>query len=282
MVIGLTERANGEYSYATAIAFTRRDSPHLIKGTIYPAKDASDGMITIGPGVLVQDGTIDLRRKGKLVVRGTPVEPAVLRNLNVVQDLSASMTAENAVFDRCTFKKGGGWFIASYSTKWTLESCFFYQCRFPSLNEVDYGIRFRNCTFVAMQFPEVGVKRRKTGQFDHMQKLRKDWRIMEDLNFINCQIPPTVFWCSVRSNFFRCHFVSGEAFESPQPAESVAYVADTVGESPMRVFSVPPPKMAPMSIRQTPAKFNVFTFQTLPIRQIRDDEGVQRYLKSGG
>lgn len=282
MVMGLNEKANGEYSYATAIAFTRRDSPHVIKGTLYPADGVSDGTITIGPGVLVQDGTIDLRRSGKLVVKGSPVEPAVLRKVCVVQDLSASMTAENAVFDQCTFTKGGGWYVTSYSSQWTLEKCFLYQCRLPWLSEQDFGLRFRNCTFVSMQFPEFRANRPNPGDFDHMQKLRKDWRIMEDLNFINCQIPPTIFWCSVRSNFFRCHFVPGEAFESPQPAESVAYVADTVGESPMRVFSDPPPKKATMSIRQAPARFDVFSLQTLPIRQIRNDEVVQRYLKPGG
>jgi cytoskeletal protein RodZ len=282
MVMGLTERANGEYSYATAIAFTRRDSPHVIKGTLYPADGTSDGTITIGPGVLVQDGTIDLRRSGKLVVEGSPAKPAVLRNVCVVQDLSASMTAENAVFDQCTFTKGGGWFVTSYSSQWTLEKCFLYQCRFPLLSEQDYGVRFRNCTFASMQFPEFQANRPNTGDFDHMQKLRKDWRIMEDLNFINCQIPPTVFWCSVRSNFFRCRFVPGEAFESPQPAECVAYVTDTIGESPRKVFSDPPPKKATMAIRQAPARFDVFSLQTLPIRQIRNDEVVRRYLKPGG
>ena len=70
MVKGLTERANDEYSYATAIAFTRRDSPHVIKGTLYPADGGSDGTITSDLAYWCKMGLLTCDDRASLSCRG--------------------------------------------------------------------------------------------------------------------------------------------------------------------------------------------------------------------
>ena len=213
-------------------------TPYRITGTIQlsPA-------LTIEPGAEVRGGTIDTGTTGHIIARGLPDRPIIFRQVKFHEDLNGTLTAENCVFDRCEFNKGGVWF-AYNSSKWQFTNCLIYACKFGALDGVNYGFQIENCALASMDLPEIAHRRDKTNVFDHMEHLRKDWNRIQSCDFVDCLVPPTVFWCSESSNFEGCRFIPGEAFESSTPLKAVAYVADTVGESPQLVWAQAPAKKA--------------------------------------
>jgi len=271
-----------EFVFHRSIVFDRQPEPYVIRGRVSPADEAPSGVeVRVEPGAQVRGGTIDLRRKGFLKVEGAPDQPAVLRGVRIVQGLGAKMTAKYAVFDSCTFVKGGAW-MARYSSKWTFDSCLLYKCNIPKVTEVNFGLQVRNCTLVSMTLPELENRRPKEGEgdFDHLAVLRKGWRLIEDVRFIDCAVPPTVFWCAVRSDYLYCRFVPGEAFDSPGEAETVAYVADTVGPPPQAVYARPAPRRAAMVIKAAEGPFDAFRFARLPLAEVAADAVMKRYYGS--
>jgi hypothetical protein len=90
--------------------------------------------------------------------------------------------------------------------------------------------------------------------------LRKDWRTIVRCRFDGCTVPPTIFWCATASNYSRCKFVPGAAFESDAPTDVTTFIADTAGDSPDKVSAANPAKRAALRIIYAPQQFPVFSF----------------------
>ncbi len=104
-----------------------------------------------------------------------------------------------------------------------------------------------------MDFPE--IQHPHNPGFDHAAVLHGDWNKIVGCDFVDCTVPPTVFWCAQASNFRACRFTPGEAFESEQASEDHAFVSDTMGPSPQSAWAVNPPKHANIQLVVTPQPF---------------------------
>ena len=228
-------------------------TPYRITGTIKLFMP-----LTVEAGAEVRGGVIEAYGQGSTIARGLPERPIIFRQVKFYEDLNCSLTAENCVFDHCEFHKGGNWY-AYNSSKWHFTNCLLYACKFGALDGVNYGFQIENCALVSMDFPEIAHRRDKTQAFDHMEHLRKDWNKLQSCDFVDCLVPPTVFWCSETSNFEGCRFMPGEAFESSTPLKAVAYVTDTVGDAPQMAWAQTPAKHAGVEVVNPGKPFPAFT-----------------------
>ena len=94
-----------------------------------------------------------------------------------------------------------------------------------------------------------------------MHSLRVNWNEMDRCRFDSCTIPPTVLWCAQASNFTRCKFIPGRAFESDTATEVKAYVSDTTGDAADKVEADKPPARAAVHIIYATQPFDVFSFR---------------------
>jgi TolB-like protein len=244
-----------------SMTFTGADGPYEIEDKLEPAEGVKDYTLRFGPGAEIRGGTITFGKSGHVEIEGTPENPAVFRHLNFQHLLGGHFTARCAIFEDCKFRKGGAWFVHNFSTKWEFEKCIIRgSAAFTKITHVDYGIKFTDCTLGGVNFEEIREPTPKDKPLDWMSVLRKDWRIIERCRFEDCTIPPTIFWCATESNYARCKFQTGAAFESDTPTDVVAYVVDTVGDSPDKVLAANPAKRAALRIRYTSQPFGVFVF----------------------
>ncbi len=122
-----------------------------------------------------------------------------------------------------------------------------------------------------LTLPEIEPRRSKNKPFDVMKTLRKEWNKSETSNFIDCTVPPTVFWCAETSNFVLCKFIEGEAFESDAPTEVHAYVAQTSGDAPHKVCAAKPAARASLKVVYAERPFPSFRFPARPpIPELRE------------
>lgn len=259
-------------------AFAAANKPWLLKGTISVEGD-KPVKLTFPAGFEVRGGTIDLGQRGQAIIKGTAEKPAVFRDVTFFQDLGASLSAENAVFDHCKFNKGGAWF-SYHSSKWQFADCVLFGCAFGRLTGVDYGFQIRHCALVSMDLPEVAHEH-KPG-FDHMAQLRGEWNKIESCDFVDCTVPPTVAWCGEGCNFRRCRFVAGEAFESPKDLDWSAYVTDPVGPGPEAAWAEHPAPHGKVKHVQPDRPFETTHFASgtsvSPLPEVRFENGVARLL----
>jgi len=246
-----------DYAIAGPLQMTGTKGPYLIESWMRVTAGEHIN-IDVGPGVEIKGGTINLERHGHLRIKGEPNKPVVLRDVVIIQDLSASFTAEHAVFENVTFTKGGGWF-AGFSSKWVFANCILHKCRFPRLTEVDYGFQFRNCSFTFMTFPEAGGPS------------RHEWRVIDSCNFIGCDVPPTIGWCAVKSNFYACTFPAGEKWKGATGLTAEPYLFKTKGPPPQFVW-LSEPAAAKVTVTPAAKAYEVFKFPVKPaIAELRGD-----------
>jgi hypothetical protein len=256
---------------------SQTDMPYEIKGVVHPGLTPAMLHILVHPGVELRGGKINLEaprtgKNSKMVLAGSGANPIVLRNVEIDQPLGSQFSASHVIFDQCTFRKTGGWF-SYYSSKWPMDQCLFYRCTFGPFNGVNLGFRLTNCTFVGMDFTEITHRHDKNKTFDYMDRLRKDWNIIASCNFVDCSIPPTVFWCSESSNFFRCVFLPGPAFDSATATVADAFVQGTTGDTPDQINQSNPPTRAPLTISLRDVPFPVARWAAnCPIPELRFDE----------
>lgn len=224
------------------VVWSASPNPYRLTGTIH-----LKSTLTLEPGTEVRGGVIEGEPGGHVIARGLPDRPIIFRQVRFNEDLNCTLTCENCVLDRYEFEKGGVWW-AYTSSKWQFTNSLLYGCRFRALKGVDYGFQIEHCALVSMDFPEIAHSRRKNEKFDHMKHLRQDWNRIQSCQFVDCVVPPTVFWCAESSNFDGCRFVPGEAFESDDPLHVVAHVTDTVGESPQLAWAQAPARRAHVDI----------------------------------
>jgi hypothetical protein len=256
------------------------DKPYEIKDVYCPAPNSKSLKILVRPGVEVRGGRINLEPGGpqgqdaQLLLIGTNSKPIILRHVEIDQPWTGVFNATHVIFDQCTFQKSGAWYsLGGYSSRWPMDQCLLYRCKFGSFNAVDYGFKLTNCTFVEMDFPEIEHARDPAKKYDLMDWLRKDGNIIRSCSFVDCTIFPTVFWCSESSNFWNCTFLPGTAFESDTPTRVVAFVYGTTGDTPDKINQNNPPVRAPMVIKLRNAPFSALRWAAdCPIPELRLDD----------
>ncbi len=115
--------------------------PYLLHGDVHITGQTG---VTVAAGTEIRGGAFVMVGGGHVVATGSDTMPVIFRHVTFNQDLGSSVVASNAIFDQCTFTKGGAWF-SSYSSKWQFTSCVLYGCHFNGLTEVDYGFQIQNC-----------------------------------------------------------------------------------------------------------------------------------------
>jgi hypothetical protein len=236
------------------VTVPRKVLPYLITGTIKIGDEGAT--ITVPAGTEIRGGVLDLGGKGHLIAKGETGKPVVFRHVVFLQDLGGLLEADGAIFDDCTFKKGGAWF-SNYSSKWVFSKCVLFNCRFGGLTEVDYGFQIQDCVLASMDFPE--IQHPHKGAFDHVKLLHDKWNTISGCSFVDCIVPPTVCWCAQSSNFFGCKFVPGEAFESPSPWQETAYLSHTVGPSPQSVWADKGAKLGSVTLVEARSPFPIMS-----------------------
>ncbi len=179
------------------------------------------------PGTMLSGGEFNLGRPGNMTAIGTQENPCIFKNVKFAQDLSANFFAKGAVFENCTFTKSGGW-MAYFATKWRFHGCTFYKCTFGGLSGANYGFVFHGCTFISMKLPE--IKHNSDG--DYLKWFRWDWNQIGGCSFIDCDISPTVFWCSEQSSFITSRFETGLAVPLGKSWEVEAFIVNCTGKLP--------------------------------------------------
>lgn len=216
--------------------------PYLLAGPVGVVEGANV-TLTIAAGTEIRGGAFFMGRSGHIVVNGTRDKPVVFRGVTFEHDLGGSATATWAVFENCNFNKQCCWY-EYHSSKWRFTDCVLFNCRFGGLTGVDYGVQIRRCALVSMDLPEIAHGADGGPGFDHMTRLRSEWNTIENCDFVDCTVPPTVAWCAERSNFLGCRFAPGEAYESDRDLEAVFFASDTVGPAPQAAWDRNPPKRA--------------------------------------
>jgi hypothetical protein len=186
----------------------------------------NDGVITVPAGAVIDGGKIAVE-KGKLLLKGQPDKPVVLRGVEISCYLGGAMIAENAVFIDCKFWKGGGWFVAFYTTQWTFNNCTLLRSNFQSLNGTDFGIKLQKCTLVECSFPERLLSRDKPE--DVAARYQDEWNKVEDCDFLMCEVRPSFVWTSDRCGFSFCKVSGADVFQSTTPLTVALYVPKTDG-----------------------------------------------------
>jgi hypothetical protein len=241
-------------------SFDAEAGPYEITDRLALAPGVKKCMLRVGPGAEIHGGMIPLGGM-HIEIAGTPNRPAILRNIDFQQNLGGNFTAQYAVFENCKFHKTGAWYaLSGISSKWTFDKCLIRGTSFPRITHVDYGIKFTDCTFSSVTFADIIIGAPKNKPLDDMSGLRKKWRIIDHCRFDDCTVPPTIFWCATASDYRKCRFIPGPAFESDTPTEVVAFVAETNGDAPDEIAAATPAKRAPLHIIYAGEPFSVFTF----------------------
>ena len=130
-----------EKAISASVAITPGIGPYVLRGGVHVTGNT---VITITAGTEIRGGSFDLGGGGRIVATGGDAMPVIFRHVTFNQDLGASVVANGAIFDQCTFQKTGAWY-SGYSSKWQFTSCVIYGCHFGGLTEVDYGFQIQNC-----------------------------------------------------------------------------------------------------------------------------------------
>jgi hypothetical protein len=181
----------------------------------------NDGVITVPAGAVIEGGKIAVE-KGKLLLKGQPDKPVVLRGVEMSFYLGGALVAENAVFIDCKFWKGGGWFVAFYSTQWTFSNCTLLRSNFQSLSGTDFGVKLLKSTLVECKFPERLLNRDKPE--DVAARYQDEWNKVEDCDFLLCEVRPSFVWTTDRCNFSFCKVTGADVFQSTTPLTVAMYV----------------------------------------------------------
>ena len=244
------------------VSYTADEGPYEIQDKLPVVKGARNCVLRIGPGADVRGGSISGLGSLHVDIAGTPDRPAILRHVEFQQTYGGNFKARYAIFDDCTFHKAGPWYDkAGFTSKWAFDHCVLRGGQpFPKITHVDYGIKFADCALSDVTFPEIAVQVPKDAARDYMAVLRKDWRLIDHCSFDRCTVPPTVFWCATASNYDRCRFPTGPAFESDTPTEVVAFVTHPDGDAPDKVAAATPAMRAPLHIVSAAEPFDIVPF----------------------
>jgi hypothetical protein len=244
------------------LVLTAAGGPYEIADMLTHSEGVKRWDVKIEAGAEVRGGTIDLfSQGGRFEIAGDARHPAVIRGVTFICGFRSGLKANYAVFEDCKFLRGGKLYNNDgYTSKWEFENCHLTRCVFPKLNYADYGFKFTDCTFLEMAWPAIVHPPAKDQPQELMVFLRKGWNVIERCQFESCSITPLVYWCAQSSNFDKCKFEPGPAFESDTETQSIAYVTQTEGDVPDKAFTASSPKRATIHMTYADKPFPVFAF----------------------
>jgi len=249
--------------------FDGTGGPYQIQDKISVVKGIKHCKLFVGPGAQIHGGAIPLDGVTHIEIAGTPDKPAILRDIDFQQGFQGYFKAQYAILENCKFHKSGSWYAyAGFTAKWELDKCLIRGTSFPKITHVDTGIKFTDCTFSGMTFGDIIVGTPKDKPLDYMDVLRKDWRTIDHCRFDDCSVPPTIFWCATASDYTKCRFPVGPAFESDTPTDVVAFVSDTDGDAPDKILQATPPKRAALHITYVAEPFQIFALSVTNVPAI--------------
>ena len=165
-----------------------------------------NGNLQVQSGVYIRGGTLRVSA-GSITFKGAAAKPVFLDGVRVECEYTGSISAENTVFQNCSFAKTGGFFWnGGYSSKWTFKDCLFQNSSFVSLSRMDYGIRIGRCTFSDGNLPprNWGYSKTESATDDGAKRTRESWSQLVDCEFYNCTCAVSSVWVAEGCNFYQC------------------------------------------------------------------------------
>jgi hypothetical protein len=210
--VNLAEPISGDVSLPAGIY---RPKDRVIVGTQAEKGKEIDATLRCVPGTQFDGATIFVR-EGLLTADRTLFEECELQT-----DLGGTFEAKNSLFDECTMQKGGGWFVAYFSSHWVFDNCAFSKSFIPTWRVGAIGIKATHCTFHDVDFTPITYKE------DAANEVSKDWFLVSQCRFVSCEIPQSVFLATKDCVFESCHFLPPkESTPIATPIKLRAYVTD--------------------------------------------------------
>jgi len=182
----------------------------------HPGGVWSAGTVVAEPGFILTGGVLTASG-GSIEFKGTADNPVILKGVRIECELTASIKAENTIFEGCTFQKVGNWFWTNgYSTKWEFTGCVLDRSAFSGLSRMDYGIKFEQCDFRGCKFPQRhwGYQNSEKTSDDGTKLARSEWSQINDCSFYECKVAASVVWLTQRCDFSGCAVPDQEDFAS--------------------------------------------------------------------
>jgi hypothetical protein len=177
------------------------------------------GKVIVDPGFSLEGGTLVIS-EGSLELNGKPEKPVVFKNVNIVCEFIGTLKAHGAVFDHCTFSKGGKFFSTDgYSSKWELDGCLLHDTNFKSLSRENCGVKIHKCIFVDCELGQRhwGPQYSESNNDDGAALARHPWSDIGDCDFYECRLALSATWIMQRCNLRLCKAGDPEAFASKTP-----------------------------------------------------------------
>ena len=205
-----------------------------IKGTVVigvhkqknKKEDGPAGSVSVGAGSVLEGGKIHVEH-GVLKLGGTANQPIIISDIDLSASLIGRLEGTYVVFVNCTFRKGGGWSWARYSSKWIFDRCVFVRSSFHSLGEVAYGIRITNSALIECDLPKriLTVHRQPEDTPADLPKLYRDsWNQIRRCLFVKCKVAPSFVWATDECSFLSCGVTSIDSFKSTHDLKVPLYV----------------------------------------------------------
>ena len=119
-------------------------------------------------------------------------------------DLGGALQAKNSLFENCVMGKGGAWFVAFFSSKWTFHQCVFTGQFIEPIQNHDIGIQATNCTFFDIDLSPVAYRE------DAGTERLNEWMQVENCRFVRCKVPERFLLMTENCVFDGCTFGRAE------------------------------------------------------------------------
>ncbi len=204
VVLGLAAARAADVAPADASAWSLKDWKGAI---VLPAGNyrgpekglhlEKDCHVIVSPGTLIKDAQFG-GGGAKWKVDGS-----LFRKVSISGDMGERLEAKDSAFEECSFSKGGGWFVAYWSTRWIFENCVFSKKFFPSKWHVgDYSVCATDCTFYDLTMPKIGYKDDPSGEAQS-KELK-----FEHCRFVKCELPESALAATIDCVFEDCQFTT--------------------------------------------------------------------------
>lgn len=201
---------------ANATGFTLADTVQIGNSDGNHGGGRLIGKVMVDPGFSLEGGTLVIS-EGSLELNGKPDKPVVFKNVNIVCEFIGTVKAQDAVFDHCTFSKGGKFFKSGgYSSRWELDGCLLHETNFKSLSRENCGVKIHKCVFVNCELGQRhwGPQYNESDNDDGAALARNTWSDIGDCDFYECRLAVSAIWTMQRCNVYQCTAGDPEPFLS--------------------------------------------------------------------
>lgn len=183
---GAVNIAPGNYSPKHPIILGAKANPKD-EGLQPASVTSSPGTAIKGADILIDEGTWESV--------GTHFKDCAIRI-----DLGGDFNAKRSLFENCALSKGGAWFVAWFSSKWSFDQCVFTGQFIAPIPVHDIGMKVTNCSFYDVDLSTVSYKT------DAGTERSKDWMQVENCRFVHCKVPESFLLMTENCVFDGCTF----------------------------------------------------------------------------